>query len=382
MTTDDGSAELHPADGSDSALPRDPAAIDPQPPNPGNTSSKRERPKTILALMEYAYMEAGRKLNLSRNDIFALSVRPEDEQAEIDTVRQLAGRDLLFAVPPALLSSLAELGSETLVRRRVLDLVVVAFASHKLFEGRIEGLTEQQPSKMLSAEEVNRAAKQIKFSDLGLKEESEFSDASRARLSANAVSALELFRVLRDRWTSRQFIEDMAAWVWDAPVLPSAYKIAALLATAKNTEALSQISRQFEILLRDSKRETGKAVSQAREQELRAITAEALGKRLAADLEKARADATEWAAKANELAQRLSAEQSNRVVDKSHHVDDYEALRTQVIRRLSTQSELLGDGLHALRHGSTGVAEEFVDRALTAISTEVTRLKELDGGVQ
>ncbi|MDQ0869171.1 hypothetical protein QFZ70_001644 [Arthrobacter sp. V1I9] len=381
MTTDDGPAGVHSADGSDSPLPREPAARGPQKPNPDN-SSKRERPKTILALMEYAYSEAGRKLSLSRKDIFELSVRPEDEQAEIDTVRQLAGRDTLFAVPPSLLSSLAELGSETLVRGRILDLVVVAFASHKLFEGRIERLTEQRPLEMLTAEEVNRAAQRITFSALGLKEESEFSDAGRARLRSNAVSALELFRVLRDRWTSRQFIEDMSATVWDAPALPSAYKTAALLATARNTEALSQVSRHFEHVLRNSKRETEKAISQAREQELRAITAEALGKRLAADLEKARADAAELASRANELELRLSVERSNRVVDKSHHVDDYEALRTQVIRRLSTQSELLGDGLHALRHGSTGVAEEFVDRALTAISSEVTRLKELDGGVQ
>lgn len=381
MTTDDGPAGVHSAEGSDPSRPKEPGDIGPQPPNPGN-SSKRERPKTILALMEYAYSEAGRKLNLSRKDVFDLSVRPEDEQAEIDIVRQLAGRDLLFAVPPALLSSLADLGSETLVRGRVLDLVVVAFASHKLFEGRIERLREQQPLKMLTAEEVNRAAKQIKFSDLGLKEESEFSDGSRARLRANAVTALELFRVLRDRWTSQQFIEDMSATVWDSPMQPSAYKTAALLATAKNAEALSQISRHFEVLLRDSKKETGKAISHAREQELRAITAEGLGKRLAAEIEKARAHAAELAAKANELELRLSVEQSNRVVDKSHHVDDYETLRTQVIRRLSTQAELLGDGLHALRHGSTGVAEEFVDRALTAIGGEVTRLKELDGGVQ
>ena len=381
MTTDDGPTGVDAADGSVSPLPRESAARGPQPPN-SDHSSKRERPKTVLALMEYAYSEAGRKLSLSRKDISELSIRPEDEQAEIDTVRQLAGRDTLFAVPPSLLSSLAELGSEKLVRNRILDLVVVAFASHKLFEGQIQRLTEQRPEEMLSAKEVNRAAQNITFSVLGLKDESEFSDASRARLRANAVSALELFRVLRDRWTSRQFIEDMSATVWDSPMQPSAYKTAALLATAKNAEALSQISRHFEVLLRDSKKETGRANSQAREQELRAITAEGLGKRLAADLEKARAHAAELAAKANELELRLSVEQSNRVVDKSHHVDDYEALRTQVIRRLSNQAELLGDGLHALRHGSTGVAEEFVDRALTAIGGEVTRLKELDGGVQ
>ena len=67
-------------------------------------------------------------------------------------------------------------------------------------------------------------------------------------------------------------------------------------------------------------------------------------------------------------------------MDKSHLADDYEVLRTQVIRRLSAQVGLLRDGLHALRNGRTGVAEEFLDRSLTAIEGEVTRLKDLDGG--
>lgn len=383
MTTDDGSTGVPPADGSGSPRKKESAAVGGvQLSNHSRSDSKRERPKTILALMEYAYGEGGRKLNLSRKDLLELSVQPDEEQAEIDTVRRLAAGDPLFAVPPSLLSALAELGSEPLVRRRILELAVVAFASHKLFEGLIERLTEQQPLNMLSAKEVNHAAKHITFSALGLQEESEFSDSSRSRLRVNAVAALELFRVLRDRWPARQFIEDMARFVWDAPLLPSAHKTAALLATAKNTDALSQVSRHFENLLRDSKRETDKALSEAREQELRAIAAEALGERLRADLETAKAHAGEMVARANELAARLSAEQSNRVVDKSHHVDDYEALRTQVIRRLSSQVELLGDGLHALRNGSTGVAEEFVDRALTAIDGELMRLKELDGGTK
>lgn len=380
MTTDDGSSVVLAADASAMVETKEPTAIGASRSQSG--SSKRERPKTILALVEYAYSEAGRKLNLSRKDLLALSVQPDDAQAEIDAVRRLAAEDPLLAVPPSLLSSLAELGSEQSVRRRILELVLVAFAGHKLFEGRIDRLTDQQPLNMLGAKELNNAAKRITFSDLGLKEESEFSDANRTRLRINAVTALELFRVLRDRWTSRQFIEDMAASVWDAPPLPSAHKTAALLATAKNTEALSQVVRHFENLLRDSNKEIEKALSQAREQELRAITAEASGRRLTADLETARAHAEELVAKTTDLAKRLSAEQSNRVVEKSHHVDDYEALRTQVIRRLSTQVELLGDGLHALRNGSTGVAEEFVDRALSAIDGEVARLKELDGGMK
>jgi hypothetical protein len=82
------------------------------------------------------------------------------------------------------------------------------------------------------------------------------------------------------------------------------------------------------------------------------------------------------------LTLRAALRQSSRVVDSSHYAYDYEALRTQVIRRLSAQADLLNDGLHALRNGRTDIADEFLDRSLTAIEGEVARLKDLDGGPQ
>jgi len=77
------------------------------------------------------------------------------------------------------------------------------------------------------------------------------------------------------------------------------------------------------------------------------------------------------------LDAQLEKEQKGRFADEVHAVDDYENLRTQIIRQLSGQVNLLSDGLHALRNGSIAVADEFVDRALAKIDAEVKRLKEL-----
>jgi hypothetical protein len=82
----------------------------------------------------------------------------------------------------------------------------------------------------------------------------------------------------------------------------------------------------------------------------------------------------------HDLAQQLAAERNDRRVDKSHLVDDYEALRTQIIRKLSFQVDLLGDALYAIRSGEKAVAEEFVDRALRKIDGEVKRLRALEEG--
>lgn len=381
MTNDAGSQGLGPS--SVPAVPptQGPETAGVEEPGPGR-EAKKERPTSILGLIEYAYGEAGRKLNLARKDLRQLSVVSEASQAEIDTVRRLAAEDPFLAVPPSLLATLAELGAEPPVRRRVLELVLVALASHKIFEGKLERLTDGMMHPPLTAREVSDAAKHATFGALGLKDAAEFKEAARERLRVNAVTAFELFRVLRDGWAADRFIKDMSAVVWDAPMQRSAPKVAALLATAKNADALSQLSRQFETLLRDSQRQTGEARAQAAQQERRAEVAEASQRSLAADLGAERSRLTALVSQVEDLTQRLTAEQSNRVVDKSHLVDDYEVLRTRVIRRLTTQIELLSDGLHALRNGSPEVTDEYLDRALSAFRQEVESLRDSDGDLR
>jgi hypothetical protein len=52
----------------------------------------------------------------------------------------------------------------------------------------------------------------------------------------------------------------------------------------------------------------------------------------------------------------------------AHIIADLSADRATAIRALKSSSELLTDGLHALRNGSPNVADEFMDRAITAIT--------------
>ncbi|MCQ1995277.1 hypothetical protein [Arthrobacter sp. zg-Y1171] len=345
-------------------------------------SKRKSRPRSILELIEFSYGEAGRKLNLARKDLDSLSVNKDVMPEEIAAVRRLAPADPMLAVPLSLLAALAELGAKHSVLLRLLQLVEVAFASHPLFEGRIEQLHDPRALPGLTAEEVNEAVTKLNLKGLCQQTSVEASETDLKRLRVNAVTGLGLFRVLRDGWTSKQFIADMAAFVWDSPPQESTSKTAALLATSKSTEALAQLSRHFEGAIRDAQRATATARAHAAHQEHRAAAAEAHCQGLSAELEIEKQRSNKLLVQVDDLTRLLTAEQSSRVVDKSHLVDDYEALRTQVIRRLTDQVGLLSDGLHAIRNGSTGVAEEFVDRALTAIDGEVTHLKDLDGGVQ
>lgn len=61
-------------------------------------------------------------------------------------------------------------------------------------------------------------------------------------------------------------------------------------------------------------------------------------------------------------------------VAQAHAVDDLEQVRTRVLRCLTVQTDLLAGGLHAVQHDRPLVAEEFIERALTALKAEIARL--------
>ncbi|WP_428342362.1 hypothetical protein [Mycobacterium sp.] len=342
---------------------------------------KVERPETVAALFQYAYREAvaGRQLNLSR-DLTYLVADPDSLQQEKDLVRTLAAEDPLLAVPPNLLADIADLQIAPHTRERILELLLVALAVHKVFEGSIAQLVDPRVEPTLTAREISSVARIFTSDIVSQEQRLERRAAKREQIRVNAVTAFELFRVLRDGWTIERFIEDMSAFVWDGPSLraPSA---AALLATAK-TEPLSQLARHFRSRLLQQQQATEGAHERAAAQVRRAEMAEERTRSMNAALESEKSRSRELQSQAAELRQLLETEQSRRFVESTHAAHDYEILRAQVIRQLAPQINLLTDGLHALRNGSPDVAEEFVDRALTKIDSEVKRLTELEGETQ
>lgn len=372
----------HGAPGTDPAsdVPQEPDVSEERP-DIMSAAQKNYRPKSILELFRFAYAMSGRRLGLTPRDFSEFHVDKAAAQEEIDTVKQLAITDRFLAVPPVLLASIAEHDVNGNVVRRVLELVRVALAGHSLFQPHAVRLFEVQTAPDL-VKEISDAARKTDFDALGLQKTSELNGTGRERLRVNAVTTYGLLRMLSGQCTLDQYVEDMNTWVWRAQHRRSDLRTAALLATAKNSDALGELSRHMGGLIKTVKREAEDLRAQAAYQQRLVEQERAIGNGLAVDLASTRAEAAALALRVEEMSRLLSEEQSNRVVDKSHLVDDYESLRTRVIRRLTGQVELLDDGLHALRRGSTNVAEEFVDRALSAINAEVNRLKNTDGDVK
>jgi hypothetical protein len=49
--------------------------------------------------------------------------------------------------------------------------------------------------------------------------------------------------------------------------------------------------------------------------------------------------------------------------------------RTDAVRTVTAQVDLLTDGLHALRAGRLPVTDEYIDRALTDLTALLTRIR-------
>jgi hypothetical protein len=339
--------------------------------------SPRFTPKTVLELIEHAYAAGGKKLSLAA-DLTSLEADDSQAEPEMHRLRELAASDRLLAVPPQVLIALTSVKTAYTARRRILELMLAALADHPVFLVYRKQLHEPDAEPRLEARNVSDATQVVTYLALGYKESKDFTADNREKMRVNALTSFALLRVLRDRWSSEWFAESMSTLVWNAPAPKTSREAVAVLVSGQRDDALSELARLFEGKLAEVERKLQDAERTAASQVWRASLAEERQGALSAELDAERQHVAELTSQMAALKENLEAEHGNRVVDHSHHVDDYESLRTRVLRQLSEQADLLADGLHALRHERLAVADEFVDRALTAIKKEVAHVREMD----
>jgi hypothetical protein len=293
-------------------------------------------------------------------------------------LRKLAASDRLLDVPPQVLVALTSVKIKHIARRRILELMLAALADHPMFLAYQNQLLEPDAEPRLDARNVSDSAQIVTYLSLGYEESKSFTADKREKMRVNAVMSFALLRVLRDRWPLEWFVESISTLVWNSPALETAQESIAVLVAGQRDDALGQLARHFEGKLAEADRKLREAEGASVFQARRASLAEGQQRTLSAKLDAERQRVADLASQVMALKGTLEAERGNRVVDHSHHVDDYETLRTRVLRQLSEQADLLTDGLHALRHERLAVADEFVDRALTAIKKEVAHVREMD----
>lgn len=346
---------------------------------------------SIEELMTFAYESNARLLEFSKDSLKKLSVTDDGMAAQGELVASLAPKDPTLATPYKLLQYAARQGVQlkradggelARVLNRIVDLAVLALGHNPVFRVWMDQLLDPRRDPQLSTDHLRDEVRRMGPDRFGLSAE-QFKATDSDRLVKNAIACYGFLRALQREWTLDEFIDAAygSLWKYEAPEAIGLERAVGEIGASRDHDVLGIVSANFlaRIARLDrqvAQQERDAASAWSRETRLREELA-AVKEREQVAL--ARAEA--FSADVVRLQKELAAERDNRVVDKSHMADDYETLRTRIIRRLGGEIDLLTDGLHALRNGAPNVAEEFLDRSLLALTREVEQLKDSAGGL-
>ncbi|MFE9433058.1 hypothetical protein [Streptomyces sp. NPDC006640] len=381
-------------DGTASAAPADNAPAASVAEEGPHRAKSKTKPKPIITsieeLLTFAYESNARLLEFPKEAIKKLAITDEGIASQTALVRSLAPADRTLSTPFKLLQyatrqgvplKRAEDGDLAQALNRLVYLAVAALGHSPVFRVWGDQLVDPRKDPQLTTEHLRDRARQISADELGLPPK-QFKAADRERLVKNAIACYGLLRALQREWTVDQFIDASYDSVWkhEAPKAAGLERAVSEIAASSDLDVLGIVGENYLARIARLEQQVTKLEHEAgaarnRETRLRHELSTVEEREQSA---LTRADA--FSADVVRLQKELAAERDNRVVDKSHMADDYETLRTRIIRRLGGEIDLLTDGLHALRNGAPNVAEEFLDRSLLALTREVEQLKDASGG--
>ena len=334
-------------------------------------SRKQDEIRSISEFLTYVYSSASRSFSITPAVRKALASDETDLTVLAEQVTQLAASDLLLAVPPKVLTTMERSRVGGRLRRTLLTLMALPLLHHP-------GLASVDLAAALSDEptpdhdallcSVREAPNRLEPGQLG---KASLRSADLRTLQDNAVLSVALLVAIKDDWPTTVFADCLDRYLWQedltAAEIPSER---ALLIDGASSAAL--IARVWHGRLAEAKAEAHDALQRSQEAIRHAdAMAEAMEQ-----MEKVITQREETIAT---LRTELATEREHRRIEKSHAVDDYESLRSQLVRGLVQQTSLLEDGLHALRNRRVGVTEEYLERVIESLREDLQRLR---GGVK
>lgn len=369
--------------------PEDEAAGDRASSEPADSPATSKGPaikevRSIEGLIRYAYSRSGR-FSIPphvREAIAAEDIAVADLRAVIE---ELAAQDPLLKVPVRLLAAIDRAQGSLKFRWRSLSAVALALMAHPQLQG-VGGLDtallypEYGDRTALLAEVAGTLRADGPQSALG--DSTEMREHERRELIENGISAVAMYLSIQREWTDADLVREL-----EAALRAENYRSArgrkrestkALLIEA-SPAALVAISEAWraEITAAEDRVATADRQRNIADQERETAT----GFQHSAEIETRRLRLM-LAAREETIAglrDAIAQEQRARRVQSSHAVNDYENLRTRMIRLLDRQLGLLEDGLHALRNGSASVTEEYLERVIEAFVDQANSLRDASG---
>ncbi len=353
---------------------------EPQQPSDSTVSATKVGDVTdVERLLRFAYDRHGRTFNITAHVMKELRTDRHTDPTTPDPLSKLVltlGRtDPFLVIPSRLFAAVESADPPTSLRRRLSGLISLVLLNHPLLASPTArgALLDGKNDFRRACTAIVDASRDVTAQDLGV--EKQLTQADRARLRRNAITALGHIFVARDQLDLNTLMEVLDELVWQKEPGPTDERGRGLtLLAADDYQSLTVVTREYgsrnsELLAMADREAARIGALLDQNSQLRNELGEAHQQAEAQDHEIRRLEA-----QVHEVSSDVQTERYERLVDDSHHIDRYMQLRARVITLLRTQTVELQKALAALRKGHPAITDEYVEHAIERLSTELDSL--------
>jgi len=338
----------------------------------GNESKSQTRsPASLAEFIDYAYARNGRRLTLREQDALAIAVASVDGDFW-DRLPGLAQQDTLLAVPKEILLAAIPRRRNIEAWQRLHRVCAIALESHQVSSMLMSEVAGDNRT-IEDLKSVLRQASRMKMPTPAKPDSARpMSKAKAATLRTNVLYTLALWAFTRHEINSTEMIHILYECIWksEAQHVKSITDIWRNLPDLKESACIGLVGDVF-FAEAEALRSEAAHVRQLAE------AAQSRVKELTLGVATLEDQLEEERRRTSGLTQELDLARGEHETAVSHLRDEFERLRSRVLRRLLRELELLEEGMLALRRDPprTQVMEDHGDRAITGIREEVKALQ-------
>lgn len=334
-------------------------------------SHRLEAPDSLEAFVAYAYSLRGRRVSMKKKTAVAIAQEPVPSDEYWGRVRELARHDAMLAVPKQILLAAIPHKDTTNAWSMLLFVCINALRAHPASAGLASLLVPD--AGLEHDEQVIEHAASISFT--GLEHpvtQKPFTKAQAAVVRTNLINTAALWMVAVRGWDSSRAIRSLHDHVWS----PESCRITSVPDIWRRLMELRSFALPGLV---------GSAfVQEAEQQRLEAKRASHAEASALARIEERDAQLLQLNGQMEQqnlayaaLAQQHAQAKQDHEAAVSHLHDDYERLRTRIVRRLTQELELLDEGILAITRQPPRlhVMLDHGDRAISGLREELKTLQ-------
>lgn len=336
-------------------------------------SRQKADPASACGLLALAYSRKGKPVVVNRKTIQAACKKAElDDEARRHLI-ELADADFLLAVPRQILVLASLTSRHTKLFGTLMAFVRDALSRHPAFSGHdLAEVLDKAPN----APGLVAALELIAIADLSQvqnpKSGKPLTPGQQLDLRINAAYALAFWIAMEQELD----VESVSAALFTSLWKPAAREVSGDLARLQQLTECRDLA-SLGIACTAFQAETGKHMRLA--QEARESESSAIGRadRIQHELNRTRDELEGASVRVREIEGQHAEQQRRHEIDLSHLGDDLESLRARMVRRLRDETELLREGLGALRRDPplVRVTDDHVERAIKGLEDALKHLE-------